>query len=94
MGQRLDVSPAGRVAGWTPRPLRSNPPPASSRRGPALPPPASEHRQRHGGPTLACTRVPLAQLMEQSPKVNMLPVVDDGRLTGLVTLHALVSAGL
>jgi CBS domain-containing protein len=32
--------------------------------------------------------------MEQSPKVNMLPVVDDGRLVGLVTLHALVSAGL
>lgn len=32
--------------------------------------------------------------MEAGPKVNMLPVVDGGRLQGLVTLHALVSAGL
>ncbi|PSC71870.1 putative arabinose 5-phosphate isomerase [Micractinium conductrix] len=34
------------------------------------------------------------QAMEAGPKVNMLPVVDDGRVQGLVTLHALVSAGL
>lgn len=34
------------------------------------------------------------QVMEEAPKVAMLPVVDDGRLRGLVTLHALVSAGL
>ena len=34
-------------------------------------------------------------LMEAPPKVNMLPVVDaGGRVEGLVTLHALVSAGL
>lgn len=33
-------------------------------------------------------------VMEEAPKVAMLPVVDDGRLRGLVTLHALVSAGL
>ena len=36
----------------------------------------------------------LLQVMEEAPKVAMLPVVDDGRLRGLVTLHALVSAGL
>ncbi|KAL4440560.1 hypothetical protein ABPG75_003561 [Micractinium tetrahymenae] len=34
------------------------------------------------------------QAMEAGPKVNMLPVVDDGKVQGLVTLHALVSAGL
>lgn len=36
----------------------------------------------------------LLQAMEAGPKVAMLPVVDDGRVQGLVTLHALVSAGL
>lgn len=34
------------------------------------------------------------QAMEAGPKVNMLPVVDNGCVQGLVTLHALVSAGL
>lgn len=34
------------------------------------------------------------QAMQAGPKVNMLPVVDDGCVQGLVTLHALVSAGL
>ena len=47
----------------------------------------------------ACSRAPTpvplgVQLMEQVPKVNMLPVVDGGRVQGLATLHALVSAGL
>ena len=33
--------------------------------------------------------------MEQPPrKVTFFPVVDEGRLVGLVTLHGLVSAGL
>lgn len=41
-------------------------------------------------PSLAC---PL-QSMEAGPKVTVLPVVDGGRLQGLVTLHDLVSAGL
>ncbi|KAI3431313.1 hypothetical protein D9Q98_004371 [Chlorella vulgaris] len=34
------------------------------------------------------------QMMEMGPKVHMLPVVDDGKLQGLITLHSLVSAGL
>ena len=37
---------------------------------------------------------PPPQIMEAGPKVAMLPVVDDGKVQGLVTLHALVSAGL
>lgn len=33
--------------------------------------------------------------METSPKVAVLPVLDDqGRVSGLVTLHGLISAGL
>ncbi len=36
----------------------------------------------------------LPQIMERGPKVAMLPVVDDGKVQGLVTLHGLVSAGL
>lgn len=32
--------------------------------------------------------------MERGPKVAMLPVVDDGKVQGLITLHGLVSAGL
>lgn len=37
----------------------------------------------------------VAQEMERPPrKVTFFPVVDDGRLVGLVTLHGLVSAGL
>ena len=33
--------------------------------------------------------------MEQPPrKVTFFPVVDDGTLVGLVTLHSLVTAGL
>ena len=33
--------------------------------------------------------------MEQPPrKVTFFPVVDEGRLVGMVTLHGLVSAGL
>ena len=36
-----------------------------------------------------------AQEMEQPPrKVTFFPVVDEGRLVGLVTLHGLVGAGL
>jgi len=36
-----------------------------------------------------------AQAMEQPPrKVAFFPVVDEGRLAGIVTLHGLVSAGL
>lgn len=34
------------------------------------------------------------QIMERGPKVAMLPVVDDGKVQGLITLHGLVSAGL
>ena len=37
----------------------------------------------------------LLQAMEQPPrKVTFFPVVDDGALVGLVTLHRLVEAGL
>jgi CBS domain-containing protein len=32
--------------------------------------------------------------MESPTKVTFLPVVDDGRLQGLISLHGLVSAGL
>lgn len=45
-------------------------------------------------PALPTHTLHLPQAMEAGPKVNMLPVVDDGRVQGLVTLHALVSAGL
>ncbi|PRW39284.1 putative arabinose 5-phosphate isomerase [Chlorella sorokiniana] len=34
------------------------------------------------------------QIMERGPKVAMLPVVDEGKVQGLITLHGLVSAGL
>ncbi|GAB4819506.1 hypothetical protein N2152v2_006552 [Parachlorella kessleri] len=34
------------------------------------------------------------QLMESGPKVSVMPVVAEGKLVGLITLHALVSAGL
>ena len=34
------------------------------------------------------------QLMEAGPKVSVMPVVEEGKLVGLITLHALVSAGL
>ena len=43
-------------------------------------------------PSPAC--LPPLQSMEAGPKVTVLPVVDSGRLQGLVTLHDLVSAGL
>ena len=36
----------------------------------------------------------LLQLMEAGPKVSVMPVVEEGKLVGLITLHALVSAGL
>lgn len=32
--------------------------------------------------------------MEASPKVSVLPVVHDGKLVGIVTLHGLISAGI
>jgi arabinose-5-phosphate isomerase len=34
------------------------------------------------------------ELMEETPKVTAMPVVDGGKVVGLVTLHGLVSSGL
>ncbi|KDD71974.1 hypothetical protein H632_c4070p0, partial [Helicosporidium sp. ATCC 50920] len=34
------------------------------------------------------------QAMELEPKVTALPVVKEGRLVGMVTLHSLISAGI
>ena len=58
---------------------------------PPPPPPHPPHPTHPPPPTH--THTPL-QAMESGPKVAMLAVVDEGRLQGLITLHALVSAGL
>jgi CBS domain-containing protein len=42
----------------------------------------------------AMSRNLLLQAMEDPTKVTFLPVVEDGRLQGLISLHGLVSAGL
>ncbi len=45
-------------------------------------------------PVSCCACLDPMQMMEGHPKVQAMPVVDDGMLVGLVTLHALVTAGL
>ena len=89
--RRCPCQLCGRCAGCSQRGV-----PAEAAAAPAarLPAPRSAPQTSVATPPTRSPSPPPAQAMELGPKVAMLPVVDDGRVQGLVTLHALVSAGL